>query len=222
MFSGPFDYSILKRAKEKKIVEIEIINIREFGIGPHKVVDDTTYGGGVGMVMKVDVLKNAIEYTKNKSKNSDKKCKTFLLSAAGFPFKQNIAKKFSDLDHLILICGHYEGVDERILQFIDGEITIGDYVLTGGELPAMIITDSVVRLLDGVITKGATEDESFTMDESRLEYPQFTKPQVFEGHGVPEVLLSGNHKDIANWRNDRAIEKTKQNRPDLLSKDTNK
>src|SRR5260221_1286508 len=158
MFSGPFDYSIIKRAKEKKLVEIELLNIRDFGIGPHKMVDDTPYGGGVGMVLKVDVLHKAIEHAKAAfSQNKTTKQLVVLTSASGKTFKQQTAKAFSGLDHLILICGHYEGVDERIMQYIDEEISIGDFVLTGGELPAMLIADSVVRLLEGGITQGATE-----------------------------------------------------------------
>jgi tRNA (guanine37-N1)-methyltransferase len=217
MFTGPFDHSIIKRAKEKGLVEIAFINIRDFGIGTHKMVDDTPYGGGVGMVMRVDVLHKAIEKAKGKS-DKGKVTKTVLMSASGKPYKQQSAKAFSKLDHLILICGHYEGVDDRILKYIDEEISIGDYVLTGGELPAMVITDSVVRLLEGAITQGAVEDESFSNKQEILEYPHYTKPRDYDGEEVPEVLLSGNHKEIAKWRDDKSLEKTKKIRPDLIKK----
>lgn len=222
MFAGPFDVSIIKRAKEKGLVAIACLNIRDFGLGKHQIVDDTPYGGGVGMVMRVDVLHKAIEHAKGVfRKESNMKQvneKTILMSASGKPFKQEVSKNFSQLDHLILLCGHYEGVDDRILQYIDEEISIGDYVLTGGELPAMVITDSVVRLIDGVITQGATEDESFSKDENLLEYPHYTKPQEYDGREVPEVLLSGNHQKIASWRHEQALKKTKTVRPDLLKK----
>lgn len=221
MFTGPFDVSIIKRAQEKKLVEIELINIRDFGIGSHQMVDDTPYGGGIGMVLRVDVLREAIESTKiNFSKQTDTEKlqqKVILMSASGKPYKQATAKHFSQLDHLIIICGHYEGVDERIMHYIDEEISIGDFVLTGGELPAMVIADSVTRLLEGAITKGAVEDESFSQPE-RLEYPHYTKPSSYDGQDVPEVLLSGNHKKIADWRNERSLEKTNRVRPDLLKK----
>lgn len=221
MFTGPFDHSIIKRAKEKGIVEIEFINIRDFGEGTHKTVDDTPYGGGVGMVLKVDVLHKAIEYAKkNFSKQfNNAKQSVVLTSASGKRYKQATAKQFSKLDHLIIICGHYEGVDERIAKYIDEEIAIGDFVLTGGELPAMLITDSVVRLVEGAITDGAIDDESFSKNDSLLEYPHFTKPREYEKHSVPEILLSGNHKKIAEWREQQSYEKTKRMRPELLKKE---
>ncbi|HVA96283.1 MAG TPA: tRNA (guanosine(37)-N1)-methyltransferase TrmD [Candidatus Acidoferrales bacterium] len=222
MFTGPFDHSIIKRAKEKGIVDIELINIRDFGIGPHKMVDDTPYGGGVGMVMRVDILHKAIEHAKNNfSKqwnNETMKQSVILMSASGKPYKQADAKLYSTLDHLIIICGHYEGVDERIMHYIDEEISIGDYVLTGGELPAMVIADSVTRLLAGAITEGAVEDESFSRPGQLLEYPHYTKPRGYENQDVPEVLLSGDHKKIAQWRDEKSLEKTKRVRPDLLKK----
>jgi tRNA (guanine37-N1)-methyltransferase len=216
MFVGPFDHSIIKRAKEKGIVEINFVNIRDFGEGPHKMVDDTSYGGGVGMVMKVDVVHKAIEHAK--SLYPSEKTKTILLSASGKQFKQETAQIFSQLDHLILICGHYEGIDERISRYIDDEISIGDFVLTGGEIPAMIVADSIIRLIPGVLPQGATEDESFAITENQtlLEYPHYTKPQVYEGQSVPDILLSGNHARIAAWRLEKAREKTKKIRPDLL------
>jgi len=220
MFAGPFDYSILKRAQEKNLVTINLINLRDFGNGPHKMVDDTPYGGGVGMVLKVDVIHNAITQIKTtfsqQSGNETTKQWVVLTSASGKPYKQKDAKKFSQCDHLIIICGHYEGVDERVMSYVDEEISIGDFVLTGGELPAMIMTDSIIRLLDGAITEGAIEDESFSTKNSLLEYPHYTKPRTYDGQDVPEVLISGNHQKIAQWRDEQAVKKTKRVRPDLL------
>ncbi len=222
MFTGPFDHSIIKRAKEKGLIDIELITIRDFGEGTHKMVDDTPYGGGIGMVLKVDVLHKAIEQAlttfSRQAGNKPVKQLVLLMSASGKPYKQSHAKHFSTLDHLIIICGHYEGVDERIMRYVDEEISIGDFVLTGGELPAMMIADSVTRLLTGVITPGATEDESFSGADSLLEYPHYTKPRTYEGLDVPEILLSGNHQKIAEWRQERSLEKTKRTRPDLLKK----
>lgn len=214
MFAGPFAYSIMKRAQEKGAVEIDFVNIRDFGEGRHKIVDDTSYGGGVGMVMKVDVLHKAIEACKMHTGNE----KVILMTASGKLFKQHIAAEYAKLDHLILICGHYEGIDERITYYIDGEISIGDFVLTGGELPSMLIADAVIRLLPGVLPVGAAENESFAVvdDEILLEYPHYTNPRSYDGHEVPEVLLSGNHKKIAAWKKEQAIEKTKRVRPDLI------
>lgn len=219
MFAGPFDESIIKRAQEKKLVEITYLNLRDFGIGPHKMVDDTPYGGGIGMVLKVDVLHQAIEHAKKtfKQKNDTGEQKIILMSATGKTYNQTFAKHYSKLGHLIIICGHYEGVDDRVLQYVDEEISIGDFILTGGELPAMLITDSIVRLIDGVITEGAVDEESFSQEKPLLEYPHYTKPRDYEGVEVPEVLLSGNHQKIEEWRHEKSIEKTKKVRPDLLS-----
>jgi tRNA (guanine37-N1)-methyltransferase len=217
MFTGPFTESIIKRAQEKGIVEIELINIRDFGIGDHQMVDDTPAGGGIGMVMKVDVLHKAIEHAKSRGTSDTRGTRVILTSAGGNTYKQQTAKAYAQLDHLIIICGHYEGVDERVMQYVDEEISIGDFVLTGGEIPAMIITDSVTRLLKGVITDGATEDESFT--QPLLEYPHYTKPRTYDGQDVPEVLLNGDHGKIKAWREQKALEKTKKVRPDLLKKD---
>ena len=202
MFLSPFNESIIKRAIEKKLIDLEFINIREFGIGKHKLVDDTPYGGGMGMVLRVDILHKAIEKVKVKNLNS-KEEKIILLTAHGKTFNQVKAKNFSKLKHLILICGHYEGFDERIKKYIDGEI------------PAMLIVDSVARLVKGVLSKGSLETESFS---PLLEYPQYTKPQEYEGLKVPEILLSGNHPKINQWRNEKSIKITKQLRPDLLNK----
>lgn len=217
MFQGPFTESILKRAQEKGKVEIELINIRDFGIGSHQVVDDTPFGGGIGMVLKVDVVHQAIEAAKNNFVGENLKRKILLTTAGGKTYKQKHAKEYSQLDHLIIICGHYEGVDDRIMKYIDGEVSIGDFVLTGGEIPAMLITDSIVRLIEGVITDGATDDESFSQPgQIMLEYPHYTKPRSYDGQDVPEILLTGDHKKIDAWRHKKALEKTKKFRPDLL------
>lgn len=217
MFEGPFAFSILKKAINKNLVKINLINIRDYGIGEHKIVDDTPYGGGIGMVMRVDVIHYALEQIKKNS--PPKNTKTILLSAGGTPFNQSIAQKYSKLDHLIIICGHYEGIDARIHSFIDTEISIGDFVTTGGEIPAMLITDSIVRLIPGVLKSGATENESFSIKNEHgdqlLEYPQYTKPQNFKNLTVPDILLSGDHQKINNWRINQAEQRTKLIRPDL-------
>lgn len=212
MFTGPFDSSIIKRARDKKLVDIKFVDLREHGVGKHKMVDDTPYGGGPGMVLKVDVLHEAIEKTIDK-KLSKNEQKVILFGAHGKNFNQEKAKEYSTLSHLILICGHYEGVDERIKDYIDEEISVGDFVLTGGEIPAMLVTDSVLRLVSGVIRKGATQTESFS---PLLEYPQYTNPQVYKGKKVPDILLSGDHKKIDDWRGEESKKVTKSLRPDLL------
>jgi tRNA (guanine37-N1)-methyltransferase len=212
MFEGPFSHSIVKRAIDKKLIEINYVNLRDFGIGKHKLVDGTTYGGGKGMILRVDVLNNAIEKTKEK-KYSKSQEKVILLSAHGKTFNQNIAKRYSKLKHLIIVCGHYEGFDERIKKFIDEEISIGDFILTGGEIPAMLIVDSVARLVRGVIKKQSREFESFS---PLLEYPQYTKPKIYKNLKVPQVLLSGNHQKILDWREKQSKKITLKLRPDLI------
>lgn len=221
MFDGIFDHSIIARATNKKLVSISLINIRDFGEGRHKVVDDSPYGGGAGMVLKADVLAKAVKKLKIKNKQSLRsgelqKSKTILTSASGTPYKQYKARELAKLKELVIICGHYEGVDERFIKnYVDEQISIGDYVLTGGEIPAMVIVDSVVRLISGVLQKEeATINESFT--ENLLEGPQYTKPREFEGSKIPEILLSGDHAEIAKWRKQKSLEKTKKQRPDLL------
>lgn len=216
MFKGPFSESIVKRAIDKKKVSIKIVNIRDFGIGRHKTVDDTAYGGGVGMLLRVDVVKDAIDSVFDKNLNTSEQ-KVILLKASGEKFNQRTAEKISKLKHLILVCGHYEGVDYRIRNFVDSEVSIGDFVLTGGEIPAMAITDSVVRLISGVLKDDATKLESFS--EGILEHPQYTKPPSYEGLKVPSVLLSGDHKKISDWRDREALVQTKKNRPDLVKGD---
>lgn len=216
MFTSPFAESIVKKAQEKNLVTLKFVDIRDFGIGTHKTVDDTPYGGGKGMLMRVDVIHEALKSVKIPEAKAEK---VYLMSAQGKPFKQAVAKEFSTLDHLILICGHYEGIDSRILDYVDGEISIGDFVLTGGEIPAMVIIDSVARLVPGVLDPEATLHESFSMidDKKLLEYPQFTRPAVYEGKSVPDVLQSGNHQEIATWRREQAKVITKRNRPDLTT-----
>ena len=219
MFDSPFNSSIIKRAIDKKQIELNFINIRDFGIGKHKLVDDTPYGGGNGMVLRVDVLQKAIESTRltaRQAKNKKLKKieeKIILLSAHGEKFDQKIAKSFSKLKHLIIICGHFEGFDERIKKFVDADISVGDFILTGGEIPAMLIIDSVARLVSGVIKKGSSENESFS---PLLEYPHYTKPQIFKNLKVPEILVSGNHAKISKWREEQSLKITSKLRPDLI------
>lgn len=214
MFVGPFDHSIIKHAKEKKLVDIDFVNIRDFGQGKHKTIDDKPYGGGVGMVMKVDVLDQAIQSAKDQRLKTNEQQRIILLDPRGKPFTQKKAQELSKLNHLILICGHYEGIDERVRDLIDEEISLGDFVLTGGEIPAMAIADSVVRLIPEVLKQDATTFESFS--KSTLEYPQYTNPRIYKDKKVPEVLLSGNHQKIASWKEKTALQITKKNRPDLL------
>lgn len=224
MFTSAFNFSIIKRAIENKRITIEYINIRNFGIGKHRIVDDTPYGGGPGMIMRVDVLAKALE-----SARCSKKCKelTILLDPQGEQFTQKKVKKISTYDHLILLCGRYEGVDERIRNLVDVEISIGDYILTGGEIPAMVVVDAVSRLIPGVLGQDESSlAESFQeIDDTQsdgtiqiLEYPQYTRPDEFEEQRVPKILLSGNHADIKEWRRKEAIKKTKRLRLDLLKK----
>lgn len=210
MFNGFLNESIIKRAIESNKVEFEIINIRDFSKLNNKQVDDTPYGGGAGMVMMVEPVVDAINSVKTKDS------KVILMSPAGKTYSQQLAIDLSKEKHLILVCGHYEGIDERILSYIDMEISIGDYILTGGELPSMVISDSIVRLLDGVITKESYENESF--NNNLLDYPVYTKPYEYDGKCVPDVLISGNHAKINEWRKEKQIEKTKERRPDLLDK----
>ncbi len=207
----PLKESIIKRASDKNLVEIKIIQIRDFSQDAHKKTDDIPYGGGAGMVMTPQPLYDAIQSVKTPNSY------VIYLSPRGKVFNQPMARKLSKCEHLILVCGHYEGIDERIIDLcIDEEISIGDYVLTGGELPAMVLADSIIRLLDGAISQDSLSEESFT--NNLLEYPQYTRPQNFKGLEVPEVLLSGHHANIAKWRKEKSIEITKQNRPDLIDK----
>lgn len=198
MFEGVLGNSMLWKAADKKIAEYEFINLRDFGSGPRKQVDDTPYGGGDGMLLKVEPLFQAIEL----AKKNDPTARVILPTPRGKLYKQSDAKRLAASDQgLIIICPRYEGYDERILEWVDESICIGNYVLTGGELPAMIIIDSVVRLLPGVLGgENSAEIESFQQDDENIEFPQYTRPEDFQGKKVPEVLLSGNHAEIEKWR----------------------
>lgn len=221
MFKGPFDLSIIKNAKEKELVDIEFVNIRDFGIGKHQIVDDTLYGGGTGMILRVDVVHAALKQVIDNSPYAKEQRRIIFVSAQGQPFQQKKAQELSTNQHLIFLCGHYEGIDERIKHFIDEEISIGDFVVTGGEIPTMLMVDAIIRLIPNVLKEGATEHESFSFapnDAPLLEYPQYTRPPEYEGHVVPEILLSGNHQKIAEWRHQTAEKKTNSLRPDLLKK----
>ena len=209
MYTGPFSESIIKRAREKKIVEINIHNFRDYTIDPHGNVDDTPYGGGSGMVLMCQPIFDCI----NALKKDDSI--VIMMTPAGKMYNQNIAYDLSSKKHLIILCGHYEGFDERIRTLADMEISIGDYVLTGGEIPAMVLVDSIVRLIPGVINERSHIEDSFN-DNYLLDYPTYTKPREFRGMKVPEVLLSGDHAKIDAWRYEQSIKKTKERRPDLL------
>ncbi|MBQ8615562.1 MAG: tRNA (guanosine(37)-N1)-methyltransferase TrmD [Clostridia bacterium] len=210
MFS-PLKESIIKRAVEDGKIEINITNIRDFANPPHFRCDDMPFGGGAGMVMMCEPLFKAIESVKQDNS------KIFYMSPRGKVFCQSMAREMSRLDHIILLCGHYEGIDQRVIDYFNiEELSIGDYVLTGGEIPAMVVADSIIRLIPGVIREESTLDESFS--ENLLEYNQYTRPAEFMAMKVPEVLLSGHHKNIEEWRKQQSIEITKKNRPDLLDK----
>lgn len=211
MFDGVFQESILKRAIDDGKIEVNLINFRDFTNDPHNKVDDTPYGGGAGMVLMAQPIFDCVKSIKKENS------KVILLTPDGIPYKQKMAYDLCSEEHLILICGHYEGFDERIRSICDMEISIGDYVLTGGEVPAMVLVDSVARLIPGVINERSHLDDSFS-ESYLLDYPTYTKPRVFEGMEVPEVLVSGNHKRIAEYRLEESIKKTKLRRPDLLEK----
>jgi len=216
MFAGPFGESIIKRAVERGLVEIYLHNLRDYGLGRHRQVDDYPYGGGPGMILRVEPLFAAVEEVKARIGRED--IPVILLSPQGRLFNQEVAEELAQQPNLILICGHYEGVDERVREhLVTDELSIGDYILTGGELPAMVVVDAVVRLLPGALgaEEGARED-SYAM--GLLEYPQYTRPREFRGWTVPEILLSGNHAEIAKWRLEQALKRTRERRPDLLEK----
>lgn len=209
MFSA-LQTSILGRAQQNGKIEINIVNIRDFTLNKHKKCDDTPYGGGAGMVMTPQPIYDAIMSVKTE------KSRVIFTSPRGRTFTQNVAQEFSKLEHLVILCGHYEGVDQRVIDLcVDEEISIGDFVLTGGEIPAMAMVDSIARLCDGVISSESLDSESFS-GEGLLEYPQYTKPQEFMGLKVPDVLTSGNHGEIDKWRKAQSLELTKKLRPDLL------
>ena len=214
MFEPVLNESIIKRAQNKGKVKIYIHNLRDYSLDKHKKVDDRPFGGGSGMVMRPEPIFEAVEYIKSRVKG--KGLRVILLSPQGERLNQKIAKRLVKYKHLILICGHYEGVDERVRKYlVDEEISIGDYVLTGGELPAMVLVDSVVRLVSGVLgDKNSLNFESF--EDNLLEYPQYTRPAKFKDMHVPKILLCGDHKKIEMWRRREALKKTAQRRPDLL------
>ncbi len=214
LFKSAFESSIIARAKKKKLVQIKIHNLRQWTKDKHHTVDDKPFGGGPGMVMKVDIIDRAISDLRSKILDS----RIILLTPQGKTFNQSLAQKLAKQKHLILTCGHYEGFDERIRSLVNEEISIGDYVLTGGEMPAMVIVDSVVRLIPGVVGKEASlKEESFASAAAGLEYPQYTRPEVYKNMKVPKILLSGNHAEIKNWREKEALKKTKKRRPDLIT-----
>ncbi len=206
----PIQQSILGRASKNHILEFNFVNMRDFSKNKHLKVDDTPYGGGVGMVIMPDVVYDAYSSITNKEN-----AKVIYLSPQGQTLNQAKVQELSKEQHFILLCGHYEGIDQRVLdEIVDEEISIGDYVLTGGELPAMVLIDSVSRYVEGVLKEGSTKEESFS--NKLLEYPQYTRPEVFRGKKVPEVLLSGHHENIQKWRQEKSLEITKLKRPDLL------
>ncbi len=198
MFAGPLDFSILKRAREKKLVEINLHNLRDFAVNERGSVDDRPYGGGTGMILRIEPIYKALQKIKSK--------KVVLLDARGKTFSQSKAREYSKLDQITLICGHYEGIDERVKEnLVDEIISVGNYVLTGGEIPAMIVTDAVTRLIPGVLEKPeATQIETFSQKNYK-EFPQYTRPEIFNGWQVPEILLSGNHAEIKKWREGKII-----------------
>ena len=208
MFSA-LERSIIGKAIEKQLIEINLTNIRDFSKDKHKKVDDTPYGGGAGMIMKPDVVYDAYNSIKSE------RAKVIYMSPQGKTLNQKKVEELSKEKHLIILCGHYEGIDQRVIdKIVDEEISIGDYVLTGGEIPAMVLIDSVSRYVTGVLNEQSIKDESFS--NGLLEYPQYTRPEVFEGMKVPEILLSGHHENIEKWRKNKSLEITKKKRPELL------
>jgi len=212
-FVSPLSQSMLKRAQDQGALRVRVLNLRDYTPDRHQVADDRPFGGGPGMVMKIEPLVAAIRAVRGE----DPATRVFLLSPAGEVFHQDRARELAQLSHLLLICGHYEGVDDRLSYYIDGMLSVGDYILTGGEIPALAVLDALARLLPGVLGgEGATEEESF--QTGLLEYPQYTRPRVFEGREVPAVLLEGDHGKIARWRRQEALRRTLARRPDLLAK----
>lgn len=208
----PLKTSILGRAVEKGILEIVVTDIRDYTLDKHKKCDDSPFGGGAGMVMMAQPIASCIE-----SVDPNHEAIRYYTSPKGQKLSQNLVKELAKNKRILILCGHYEGVDQRVLDlYFDGEISIGDYVLTGGELPAMVITDAVARYVDGVISSNSLSQESFS--EGLLEYPQYTRPQEFMGLKVPDVLISGNHAEVDKWRAEKSLEITKKLRPDLLEK----
>ena len=222
MFSGPFGESIIKRARDSGLIDIHLHNIRDYARDKHRIVDDSPYGGGAGMVMKPEPIFEAVEEVVSTIRRElgepGKGVPVILLTPHGRVFSQETARELFGESHLVLICGHYEGIDARVGRHLaTHEISLGDYVLTGGELAAMVVTDAVVRLISGVLgSSESLEDESHS--NGLLQYPQYTRPPEYHGLSVPDVLLSGNHGEIARWRREQAVLETMRNRPDLLKK----
>lgn len=219
IFDNFTNFGVIKEGIKKKLCELNIHNLREFTEDKHKKVDDRPYGGGAGMVFMVQPIDYAVKYIKNKNDVSKINLqKTILLTPSGDKLKQNMLKYLSGMENLILICGRYEGVDERVKELtVDMEISIGDFILTGGEIPAMVLIDGVIRLLEGVVGKEESiKNESFEND--LLDYPQYTRPESYKGLKVPDVLLSGNHNKIKKWREEKSVEITAKKRPDLFDK----
>jgi len=218
MFQGPINESLLKKAQARGLFSLSVTNIRDFTFDKHKTADDTPYGGGSGMVMKIEPIAAVISKIKNKKPACRQAgSKILLMCPTGQPLTQKKVNELAQEKHLVLLCGHYEGVDERVRELVDEEISIGDYVLTGGEIPAMVLIDAVVRQIPGVVKeKESLENDSFYND--LLDYPSYTKPEEFSDEKVPEVLLSGNHAKIAVWRRIQALKETLQNRPELLAR----
>lgn len=214
MFTGPLTESIIKRAVSAGAVDIQLHQLRDYATDKHATVDDSPYGGGAGMVLKADVMDRALQSV-IEQRSVDLKPHILLMTPQGRLFKQSVARELSTKPWLIIVCGHYEGYDERIRSLVNEELSIGDYVLTGGELPAMVVTDAIVRLLPGAIGKEASHlDESH--EQGLLEYPHYTRPEEYQGQRVPEELLSGNHALIAKWRAEQAYQRTRERRPDLI------
>jgi tRNA (guanine37-N1)-methyltransferase len=215
MFQGPFTESLLKKAQEKKILDITCHDIRSFTTDKHHIADDRSFGGGPGMVMKTEPIHRALKSLGAGGKRPKKSQRVIFLSPQGAPLDQAAVHRLAGYRRLILLCGHYEGVDERVMRWVDEEISIGDYVLTGGELPAMVLVDAVARLLPGVVKEaGSVERDSFY--NGLLDYPHYTRPAEYAGEAVPAVLLSGNHAIIERWRKEEALKRTLAKRPDLL------
>jgi tRNA (guanine37-N1)-methyltransferase len=211
-FTSPLSQSMLKRAQVQGAVTFRVVNLRDYTTDKHQVTDDRPFGGGPGMVMKIEPLVAAIRA----ARQEDRRIRVVLLGPSGPKFNQAKAHELAGASHLMFICGHYEGVDARVHFYIDEELSIGDYILTGGEIPALVVADAVTRLLPGVLGgEGATEEESF--QEGLLEYPHYTRPRVFEGRKVPQILLEGDHQRIARWRREQALARTVRLRPDLLA-----
>ena len=219
MFNNIINYGVIKEAFNKNLCQLNIYNLREFTDDKHKKIDDRPFGGGPGMVMKIQPIDSAVNFIKKKNNIINKELqKTIFLSPKGSRLSQSKLKYLSNLENIIIICGRYEGVDERVKELVvDMELSIGDYVLTGGEIPSMVVIDGVIRLLSGVVgKKESLKYESF--EDNLLDYPQYTRPLIYKGYKVPEILLSGNHKEIKKWRKEEAISLTKKRRPDLFDK----